>query len=239
MAKLPARPINDVRLVGAPLDDTSPCPPLQRTTLPGTKVSLVPLSPENDAPGLFEISHGSQLKESVWTYLGYGPFEDLSTMVGWLENCSRSEDPLFFTVVDLENERPAGMVSFLAIDLPSRCLELGHIWYAPTHQRSSANTETIYLMLVEAFDRMKCRRVEWKCDALNHRSAAAAERLGFTAEGVFRQHRIVKGRNRDTAWFSMLDHEWPTAKKAFETWLSWADGRPPSLSSIREKTDSG
>ena len=104
------------------------------------------------------------------------------------------------------------MASFLNLDERMRRIVFGHIWYAPVAQRSEANTEAVYLMLAEAFDELGCRRVEWKCDALNERSRAAALRLGFTFEGVFRQHMIVKGRNRDTAWFSMLDGEWPSAR---------------------------
>jgi RimJ/RimL family protein N-acetyltransferase len=111
------------------------------------------------------------------------------------------------------------MVSFLNIVPDAYRLELGHIWYSPEAQRTKVNTETVYLMLCETFDRLKYRRVEWKCDALNERSRAAAERLGFKSEGIFRQHMIVKGRNRDTAWFSMLDREWPSIKKNMELWL--------------------
>jgi RimJ/RimL family protein N-acetyltransferase len=114
-----------------------------------------------------------------------------------------------------------------------RRIELGNIWYAPRAQRTGANTETIYLLLREAFDELGYRRVEWKCNALNARSRGAAERLGFTFEGVFRQHMVVKGRNRDTAWYSMLDTEWPSARDAFERWLATPVDARPSLASLR------
>ena len=116
----------------------------------------------------------------------------------------------------------------MSVDPAMRHLELGNIWYAPRAQRTRANTESVYLMLREAFEMLGNRRVEWKCDALNARSRAAAERLGFTFEGIFRQHMIIKGRNRDTAWYSMLDHEWPAVRANIERWLD-AQDPPPSL----------
>ena len=119
-------------------------------------------------------------------------------------------------MIDLATGDPVGVVSYLNIVAPDRRIELGHIWYVPAAQRGRANTETAYLLMRQAFDELGYRRVEWKCDALNARSRAAAERLGFTFEGVFRQHMIVKGRNRDTAWFSMTDTEWPARRAAIE-----------------------
>ena len=158
----------------------------------------------------------------------YGPFADPGAMRGWLEDCARSEDPLFLTVHDLGSRRRVGMVSFLNFVSAMRTIELGHIWYQPQAQRSRVNTESVYLMLSEAFDAQRSRRVEWKCNALNSPSRAAALRLGFSFEGIFRQHLIVKGRNRDSAWFSMLDHEWPKVRANMETWL-YGKGPRPSL----------
>ena len=137
---------------------------------------------------------------------------------------------MFLTVIDRSSGSPIGVVAFMSVDRAMRHLELGHIWYAPTAQRTRANTEVAYLMLREAFDELGYRRIEWKCDALNARSRAAADRLGFTFEGVFRQHMIVKGRNRDTAWFSMLDREWPRVRHNIERWL----GAEPGALSLRE-----
>ena len=191
----------------------------QRTDYKGKFVTLLPVNPETDVAELYECSHGSEIKEQIWTYMSYGPFDNTYNMQMWLEKGAASQDPLFFTVHRLESKQRVGMVSFLNIVSDMRRLELGHIWYSPNSQRSNVNTEVIYLMLCEAFDRLKYRRVEWKCDALNEKSRAAALRLGFKFEGIFRQHIIVKGRNRDTAWYSMLDSEWTAVKKNMEIWL--------------------
>jgi len=163
----------------------------------------------------------------MWTYMPYGPFAGAAELRAWISSVATSEDPLFLVVVGPTG--PLGMASFLNVDTGMRRLELGHIWYVPAAQRTEANTEATYLMLRESFEELGHRRVEWKCDALNERSRAAALRLGFAFEGVFRQHMIVKGRNRDTAWFSMLDREWPAARSAFERWL---DADPPSRASL-------
>jgi RimJ/RimL family protein N-acetyltransferase len=224
--------VSDAPPVGEPVDDRPARAP-ERRELEGRYVSLRPVDPSADAEPLWSAAHdGSEGASVVWTYLSYGPFEAADPMAQWLRECEQSDDPLFLTVVSHE-DGPVGMTSFMNIDLEHRRLELGHIWYAPSAQQTEANTEATYLMLREAFDRLGHRRVEWKCNALNDRSRAAALRLGFTFEGVFRRHMIVKGRNRDSAWFSMTDDEWPDARAAFETWLS-ADGADrPSLASLR------
>lgn len=185
----------------------------------GKFVTLAPVSPQADVNQLFLGSHGSAIREQVWDYMGYGPFETAEEMQQWLEQIAKSDDPLFFTVHHQESGRRVGMASFLNIAPDMRRLELGHIWYAADAQGTQANTEAVYLMLCEAFDRLNYRRVEWKCDAFNARSRTAALRLGFSFEAVFRQHMIVKGRNRDTAWFAMLDSEWPAIKRNLERWL--------------------
>jgi len=177
---------------------------------------------------LFAASHdGSDEAARMWTYLAYGPWSDEASMREWLEPLPASEDPLFLAVIDHPTGDPVGIVTLMSVDPAMRHLELGNIWYVPRAQRTRANTESVYLMLREAFDELGNRRVEWKCDALNARSRAAAERLGFTFEGIFRQHMIIKGRNRDTAWYAMLDHEWPAIRANFERWL--AEDPPPSL----------
>ena len=162
----------------------------------------------------------------------YEPFADAGEMLAWLEECARSDDPLFLTVV-AHQAGPVGMAAFLNVEPAHRRLEIGHIWYAPSAQRTEANTEAAYLMMREAFDELGYRRVEWKCDALNERSRVAALRLGFMFEGVFRQHMIVRGRNRDSAWFSLLDKEWPEARDALERWLDADPERRPPLASLR------
>jgi RimJ/RimL family protein N-acetyltransferase len=199
----------DERPVGEPVG-TTPAKRPARTPREGRFVTLVPVDPEVHAHGLFASSHdGSDEAGRVWTYLSYGPWPDEAAMRTWLDLLPASEDPLFLTVVERSTGDPVGIVTFMSVDPAMRHVELGNIWYSPRAQRTRANTESVYLMLREAFEELGYRRVEWKCDALNARSRAAAERLGFTFEGIFRQHMIIKGRNRDTAWYSMLDHEWP------------------------------
>ena len=204
----------------------------QRTNHEGKFITLSPVNPKADVVELYECSHGSDIKEQIWTYMSYGPFDSTHSMRKWLEEGADSEDPLFFTVHHLESKQSVGMVSFLNIVSDMKRLELGHIWYSPDSQRSNVNTEAIYLMLCEAFDRLKYRRVEWKCYSLNERSRAAALRLGFKFEGIFRQHMIIKGRNRDTAWYSMLDSEWAAIKKNMETWLYYNPDRKLSLTGL-------
>ena len=187
-----------------------------RTVIRGRFVTLEPLDPDRHAGGLFAAGHGSAEAEALWTYLPYGPFPDEAAMTTWLGTLRDSEDPLFLAVV--RDGVPVGMTSFLNTDTGMRRLELGHIWFGPAAQRTEANTESAFLMLTWAFE-AGYRRAEWKCDALNRRSRAAAERLGFTFEGVFRRHMIVKGRNRDTAWFSIIDPEWPPIRDRLRGWL--------------------
>jgi RimJ/RimL family protein N-acetyltransferase len=202
-----------------------------RGALHGAAVTLRPLAPADDLAALYAASHGDPAAESLWTWMPYGPFANRDAMGAWLEECAASRDPAFRTVVDRTSGRPIGMVSYLNITADHRRLELGHIWYIPSAHRTRANTETIRLLLGEAFDRLGCRRVEWKCDALNTRSRAAALRLGFRFEGVFRQHMIVKGRNRDTAWFALMDRDWPAVRDHMERWLS-AEGSRLSLTTL-------
>lgn len=147
----------------------------------------------------------------------------------WMTWAETTPDFLYRTVVDNASGDPVGMASFMRVEPEMRTIELGGIWYAPSAQRTRANTEATYLMLRESFD-LGYRRVEWKCNALNERSREAALRLGFVFEGIFRQHMVVKGRNRDTAWYSMLDREWPAIRANFERWLS---EDPPTVS-LRE-----
>lgn len=219
--------------VGDRIEGGSARPP-ERRHLEGRYVALEPILPAAHAEDLWRAAHdGGDEAIALWTYMPYGPFRDAAEMRAWLAEVASSDDPLFMSVIG--HDGPVGMASFMNADLAMRRVELGHIWYAPSGQRTEANTETAYLMLREAFERLGNRRVEWKCDALNDRSRAAAIRLGFSFEGVFRQHMIVKDRNRDTAWFSMLDGEWPSAREAFERWLETKPGDRPPLASLRER----
>jgi len=198
----------------------------------GVHVHLRQIDVSRDTQFLFDGSHGAD-QEWIWTYMPYGPFADQQQMRSWLEEISASEDPRFFVVETNADSQPVGIVSYLSIAAEHRCIEVGHIWYVPQVQRSAVNTESIFLLLRHAFEELGYRRVEWKCDALNARSQAAASRLGFRPEGIFRQHRIVRERNRDTAWFSMLDDEWPRIRQHVETWL---DADPASRPSLTELT---
>ncbi|MCH9650745.1 MAG: GNAT family N-acetyltransferase [Deltaproteobacteria bacterium] len=205
--------------VGIPVAVTVPMEKPSRAPLVGRWASLLPLDPQAHGKDLFEASNGDAQREAIWAYMLSGPFADQEEMFQWLMERSQTDDPLFFAVCRGEPQRAVGMAAFHRIELRHRCLELGHIWYSPTEQRTRTNTETIYLMLHHSFETLGARRVEWKCHSLNTRSRAAALRLGFRYEGTFRQHVIAKGRNRDTAWFAMLDHEWPGIKENLERWL--------------------
>lgn len=218
--------------LGTPVKSLARVDSPRRTDYKGKFIVLSPINPQADAEELYKCTHGSDQKEQIWTYMSYGPFNNSHSMRQWLEGGAQSNDPLFFTVHHRELKHRVGMVSFLNIISDMRRLELGHIWYSLDVQRSSVNTESIYLMLCEAFDRLKYRRVEWKCDSLNERSRLAAIRLGFQFEGVFRQHMIVKGRNRDTAWYSILDNEWIDVKRNLEMWLYQNPNQELSLTTL-------
>lgn len=147
-------------------------------------------------------------------------------MKEWLDTCARSEDPIFFSVIDKATGLPAGVCSFMAIDERMRRVEIGHVWYGPSRQGSGINADVGLMLMTDAFERLGYRRVEWRCHALNERSRRAALKLGFTFEGIARQQMVAKGRNRDTAWFSLLDREWPAAKASIQARLS-PTSRPP------------
>lgn len=181
--------------------------------------------PRSDTARLYDATHGTAETEAVWTYMGYGPFTDRGAMADWMATTVASADPLWFTVAD-RDDQAVGMAAMMNHDPTHRRMELGHIWYAPFAHRTGANTEAAYLMLSEAFERYRCRRVEWKCDGLNAASRHAALRLGFSYEGTFRNHMIVKGRNRDTAWYAMTDDEWSHVRQTLQAWLEHPDPKP-------------
>ncbi len=202
-----------------PLVDAHPAVRPQRVTLKGRWITLAPLDPHRHAVSLYDGSNGEPERERVWTYLFDGPYANLQDFRMSLETKARSEDPLFFAVIDNASGRALGYQTFLRIDPTNRVIEVGNIMYTAGLQQTAGATEAQYLFASYVFDTLGNRRYEWKCNALNAPSRRAAERLGFTFEGVFRQHMIVKGRNRDTAWYAMLDSEWPARKSAFERWL--------------------
>jgi RimJ/RimL family protein N-acetyltransferase len=188
----------------------------ERTVLEGRHVRLRPVNALADAEALYTESVDADL----WTYLPGGPYRDAAEYREALVIDQRSEDPLFFTLVRLPDERPAGIASYLRMTPAHGVIEIGHIWFGASLRRSTASTEAIYLLAAHAFDALGYRRLEWKCNALNQASRRAAERFGFAFEGVFRKHMVVKGRNRDTAWYAITDEEWPPIRDAFEAWLS-------------------
>jgi RimJ/RimL family protein N-acetyltransferase len=212
--------------LGEPVD-WSPVERPQRAPLRGTHVLLRPVDAAADAEPLYAESHPEDGDRSIWTYLPDGPYDSPDHLRAALAEAERSEDPLFFTI--LAEDRPSGIASYLRITPEHGAIEVGHIWFGTTMQRTTAATEAIYLLARHAFDDLGYRRLEWKCNALNAPSRRAADRLGFTFEGVFRKQQIVKGRNRDTAWYAIVDDDWPKIRVAFEQWLAPgnfdADGR--------------
>jgi RimJ/RimL family protein N-acetyltransferase len=199
--------------------DPSPAPRPQPTVLAGRVVTLRPFDRAGQAEALYLATHGPE-KEAQWRYMSEGPFASRADFDLAFDRNANSTDPLFFAIVDNATGVPVGQASYLRIEPRHRVIEVGNIIFTPALQRSSGATEAMYLMARHVFDDLGYRRYEWKCNALNQPSRRAALRLGFVFEGVFRQHMIIKGRNRDTAWFSMLDSEWPLRRENFERWLA-------------------
>lgn len=194
-----------------------PVPP--RTQMTGERTRLEPVSIATHGNALWEAVSQSDDPDQ-WTWLPYGPFADRDTFLAWLADREASVDPQFHAIVDAETGQAMGMCSFMRIDAANGVLEIGHIWFSPAIQRSTIATEAIFLLMRRTFDELGYRRLEWKCDNANVRSKRAAVRFGFTPEGVFRKHLVTKGRNRDTAWFSLLDDEWPANRAVFAAWLA-------------------
>jgi RimJ/RimL family protein N-acetyltransferase len=218
--------------VGAPVDDKPAARP-GPATLAGRFGHIEKLKPGH-APALWQAVEGH---DRIWTYMpSYGPFPDAAAFAAWVAARAELDDPYSYVIVDAEG-RALGIFTLMAIRPEHRVIEIGHVVYAPALQRTPLATEAQYLLARYAFETLGYRRYEWKCDALNAASNRAAKRYGFTFEGIFRQHMIGKGRSRDTAWYAMLDGEWPARKAAFERWLSannfTADGRQKvSLSAL-------
>ncbi len=194
----------------------------ERTPIAGRDVVLVPIDVAAHGPTLYALSHGPE-REAQWIYLWDGPY---SSEAAFLENLAQkavSLDPFFFSIVERASGRAVGVASYLRITPKDRVIEVGSILFTPALQRTRGATEAMYLMARHAFEALGYRRYEWKCNALNEPSRRAAVRLGFQFEGIFRQHMIVKGRSRDTAWFAMLDRDWPAIRAAYEAWLDPAN----------------
>jgi len=196
--------------------DWVPPPRPARAEIAGRYARLEPLSPDTHAAQLFKANSAS---DAIWTYLPYGPFASAAAFHRWIREATAGGDPLFYAIENRDTDRWEGVASFLRINPEAGSVEVGHINYSPALARTRAATEAMFLMMQWAFE-AGYRRYEWKCDALNLASRRAAQRLGLSFEGVFRQAAVVKGRNRDTAWFAAIDAEWPALKEAYDAWLS-------------------
>jgi RimJ/RimL family protein N-acetyltransferase len=193
-----------------------------RTPMAGRYCRLEALDHLRHGPDLFS-ANAQDPEGRMWTYMAYGPFAAPDDYLAWARSAAKSEDPLFHAIVDQATGKALGVASYLRIEPAAGAIEVGHIAYSPLLQRTAGATEAMYLMMRRVFDELGYRRYEWKCDALNARSRRAAERLGFRFEGIFRQAMVYKGRNRDTAWYSVIDKEWPARRAAFEAWLEPAN----------------
>ena len=209
----------DEERLGAEVRDWAPPPRPGQEALEGRAVRLEPLNADLHAADLHRAFSGH---ESLWDYMPYGPFTSASAYHRWAKEREAAEDPRFFVLRDRATGHCGGIASYLRITPEAGSIEVGHICISPEMQRGRAATEAMFLMMDWAFA-AGYRRYEWKCNALNLASRRAAQRLGFSFEGVFRQHLVVKGRNRDTAWFSVIDSEWPGLREAFRAWLDDAN----------------
>ncbi|GFM67310.1 GNAT family N-acetyltransferase [Pseudomonas cichorii] len=188
-------------------------------TLEGRFIRLEKLDPARHGDDLWLVLNGPDSDPKLWDYLPYGPFNEREAFDTWLQRHASDTDPWFYSVVDQNTGVTEGVISLMSIVAAHGRIEIGHVTFGGRMQRTPKGTEAIYLLAKEAFA-LGNRRLEWKCNANNARSRRAADRFGFSYEGLFRQHMVVKGVNRDTAWYSILDSEWPELQKAFESWLA-------------------
>ena len=222
---------HDTNALGQPIGFSvpgwQPPPRPAREPLQGRYCRLEPLDPGRHAEALY-AANALDTERRMWTYVPYGPFDSLDSYRAWMDAACREANRVFYAIVDLVTARPAGVASLMRIDPANGSIEVGGIAYSPLLQRKPAATDAMFLMMARAFD-LGYRRYEWKCDSLNAASRAAAQRLGFSFEGIFRQATVTKGRNRDTAWYAAIDSEWPALREAFSRWLDPAnfdrDGR--------------
>lgn len=203
--------------------DWHPVPAPAGAPMRGSHVLLRPIDMAGDADSLYAATHPPEGDPAIWAYLMDGPYAGPEEMGAMLADAAASDERVFFALVRLTDGRPLGFASYLQIRPEFGVVEIGNIVFGSALQRTTAATEAIYLLARHAFDDLGYRRLEWKCNALNAPSRRAAERFGFTFEGVFRNHQVVKGRNRDTAWLSITDREWPAIRAGFDAWLSPAN----------------
>lgn len=207
--------------IGEPVADWVGAKAVPHTIMQGRTCDVVPLAPHHakDLHAAFSADETGAL----WTYMPTGPFDDETQYSQWLSEACQSRDPLFFAICDKSNRRAIGVASYLRIQPAHGVIEVGFITFSPLLQRTPMATEAMYLMMKRAFGELGYRRYEWKCDALNAPSKRAAVRLGFQYDGLFKQALVYKGRNRDTAWFSILDRDWPRIESGFTSWLNPAN----------------
>lgn len=204
--------------IGWPVDNWQGAALPSRRLLAGRFCRLEPLDAERHGAAL-HAAFAQDASGRNWTYLPYGPFADIEAFMIWLAAMAAGSDPLFFAIVSQASGQAVGLTSYLRIAPAQGSIEVGHLHFSPAMQRTPLATEAMFLLMEEAFA-LGYRRYEWKCNALNRPSRQAAQRLGFSYEGIFRQALVVKGRNRDTAWYAMIDQEWPALKAALQSWLA-------------------
>lgn len=224
--------------IGYPVKNWKPATYPTGSALTGERCRLERLDPGVHASDLYN-AYSLDTENRGWTYLPYGPFHSAKEYRQWIRASCQGDDPLFYAVLDKVSGRAEGVSSYLRISASDGVIEVGHINYSLLMQNTAKSTEAMYLMMRHVFDDLKYRRYEWKCDALNSSSRKAALRLGFTFEGIFRQATMYKGRNRDTAWYSIVDAEWPSVKNAHQKWLAsdnfMGDQQRQSLPSLMPK----
>ena len=204
--------------IGFPLPDWKPPPRSPREPMMGRYCRVEPIDPDRHAAELYEANERDP-SGRAWTYLFAGPFDSFDAYLNWMKSSCLGDDPLFHAIVDAKSGKAVGVAAYMRIDPKAGSIEVGNINYSPLLQRKPAATEAMYLMMKRVFE-LGYRRYEWKCDSLNAPSRAAAQRLGFSYEGMFRQAVVYKGRNRDTAWYAITDNEWPELDTAFSRWLA-------------------
>ncbi len=204
---------------GAALEKPLNCQAPGPESLVGKRVSLRTIRAEDDAQVLYPLAHGDARGGALWDYMPYGPFPGVAELCAWMQDCSTKQNPFFYVIED-HRHGAVGMCSYLEIQPERGSTEIGHIWFTPGLQRTVEATEAIYLMMSHAFEVLGNRRLQWKCNALNNSSRQAALRFGFRFEAIAYQHMVVKGCNRDTAYYSLMDHEWPAVDKNFQRWLA-------------------
>ncbi len=225
MEQIYPRPLSDAKVEKLP-SGLIPA----RTNIVGKHVTLEPQNPDRHTAELFEAGHSTPEGLAIWDYLAYGPWPDVDTYRATIRQQAGNFETIFFSIRSHETGKICGQASFLDIVPAMGQIEIGHIWFGPELQRTTGATEALYLMIKHAMDDLEYRRMEWRCNALNAKSRAAALRLGYRFEGIFHNHMISKGKNRDTAWYSILDDEWPEVRAIIENWLDPAnfdgDGKP-------------